>query len=134
MISVLVADDDRDLRELMCALLKGMPDISPINQAADGHEAVRLSRELVPDVVLLDLRMPGIDGLEAANQIVALGLKTRVIITSQYISPIDLAQVQAKGVAGYLSKRYIIQGLETAIRTVYRGNTYFPTSDSGLGT
>jgi DNA-binding NarL/FixJ family response regulator len=133
MISVLVADDDRDLRELMCMLLKAMTDISSISQAADGYEAVKLSKELIPDVVLLDLRMPGIDGLETANQIVALGLKTQVIITSQYISPAILAQLQVQGVAGYLPKRSIFQGLETAIRTVYSGNIYFPTSDNELG-
>jgi DNA-binding NarL/FixJ family response regulator len=128
MIKVLVADDDRDLRELICMLLKGMADISPINQAADGYEAVKLSQELTPDVVLLDLRMPGLDGLEAATRIVALGLKTRVIITSQYISPMMLNQLQEHGVVGYLSKRAILQKLETAVHTVYSGNTYFPTS------
>jgi DNA-binding NarL/FixJ family response regulator len=133
MISVLVADDDRDLRELMCILLKGIADISPINQAADGYQAVKLSQELIPDVVLLDLRMPGIDGLEAASQIVALGLKTQVILTSQFISPTVLDQLQVEGVAGYLSKRAIFRELETAIRTVYSGNTYFPTSGNELG-
>lgn len=130
---MLVADDDRDLRELMCVLLRGMEDIAPINQAADGYEAVRLSKELIPDVVLLDLRMPGIDGAEAAGQIVALGLKTKVIITSQYISPTMLAQLQEQGIAGYLAKRSITQQLETAIHTVYSGDTYFPISGTNLG-
>jgi DNA-binding NarL/FixJ family response regulator len=101
MISVLIADDQALLRAALRALLEGEPDIEVVDEAADGSEAIALARRLQPDVVLMDISMPGIGGIAATKQIVAdkLSANARVLILTTFeterISSKPCAPVQA---------------------------------------
>jgi DNA-binding NarL/FixJ family response regulator len=126
MIRVIVADDYPAIRHLIYKLCERIPDIEPVGEASDGFQAVKLAQALHPDVALMDISMPGLDGLEAANQIIAAGLKTKVIVVSTNESPEILQEAIENGVAGYLPKGELYTRLETAVRTVYDGHVYFP--------
>jgi DNA-binding NarL/FixJ family response regulator len=126
MIRVIVADDYPAIRHLIYKLFERMPDIEPVGEASDGFQVVKLAKELRPDVALVDISMPGLSGLEAAGQIVALGLETKVIVVSTNESPEVLREAMENGVAGYLPKGELYTRLETAVRAVYGGQVYFP--------
>jgi two-component system response regulator DesR len=126
MIRVIVADDYPAIRHLIYKLFERIPDMEPVGEASDGFQIVKLARELHPDVALVDISMPGLDGLEAANQIVSSGLRTKVIVFSTNESPEILKEAMANGVAGYLPKGELYTRLETAVRTVHGGHVYFP--------
>ena len=101
--SVLVADDEASLRASLCDLLGDM-GFRIIGQAADGKEAVSMSAELAPDVALLDLRMPVMDGITAAREIKERSPRTRVVILSAYEEDSLQAEAQEAGVYCYLVK------------------------------
>lgn len=126
MIRVIVADDYPAIRHLIYKLFERIPDIEPVGEASDGFQAVKLAQELQPDVALVDISMPGLSGIEASGQIAALGLRTRVILVSTNESPEILQEAIESGVVGYLPKGELYTRLETAVRTVYGGEAYFP--------
>jgi DNA-binding NarL/FixJ family response regulator len=120
-IRVLIADDHAILREGIRALLKTTEDVEVVGEAADGRQAVELTLRLQPDVVLMDVAMPGLGGLEAALQLRRERPETSILVLTQYEDKEYLRRFLAAGVSGYLLKRTEGTELVAAIRAVARG-------------
>ena len=122
-IAVLIADDQRLMREGLATLLSLAPDIRIVGQAADGAEAIDLARQLKPDVILMDIQMPGTDGV-AATQTIHLELPdTRVIILTTFDDDEYLLTGLRAGACGYLLKDMPSEQLAQAIRAAARGES-----------
>ncbi len=123
-IRALLADDHTLVRAGIRGLLQGLPGVEVVGEAEDGHEALRLAEALRPDVVLLDIGMPGLNGLEVAGRLAALDPSIRVLILSMHTSEEYVLRALRAGCAGYLLKRSAVSELEVAVRAVARGETY----------
>jgi len=121
-IRVLLVDDQPLLRMGFRMVLESQPDITVVDEAGDGAAAARLAAQLVPDVVLMDVRMPGIDGIEATRRIVGMGSPSRVLILTTFdLDQYVLAGLRA-GASGFLLKDVPPADLLAAIRTVAAGD------------
>jgi DNA-binding NarL/FixJ family response regulator len=120
-IRVLVADDHAILREGIRALLKLSDDIEVVGEAADGREAVEQCRRLDPDVVLMDIAMPGLGGLEATLEIRKENRRTKILVLTQYEDREYTRRFLNAGVAGYVLKKAAASDLTSAIRAVHQG-------------
>ena len=125
-IRILVADDHPYVRDGIVSLVATEKDMKVVAQAGDGIEAVALAKKHKPDIVLLDLRMPGLDGLDVITQIQSLGLPCRVIVLTTYESEQDIHLALKGGARGYLLKDTPRPTLLDAIRRVHRGETSIP--------
>ena len=123
-IRVVLADDHSVVRAGLKAVLGATPDITVIGEASDGREAVELVERLKPDVVVMDLSMPGVDGVAATKEIVASGVGTRVIILSMHAEEDYLVPAMEAGASGYLVKTNADRELVNAIRGVAHGDVY----------
>ncbi|HEX2325993.1 MAG TPA: response regulator transcription factor [Chloroflexota bacterium] len=123
-IRVLIADDHTLLRSGLRALLERAPDISVVGEAPDGREALRLIEELRPDVVLMDVTMAGLNGLEATMRAARDHRGVRVVILSMHKHEEYVVHAVQAGASGYLLKDVATTELETAIRTVMKGHRY----------
>lgn len=134
MIRVVIADDHHLVRQGIRALLDNADDITVIGEAATGQEAVELAEKLQPDVVVMDISMPRLDGTQATERILSLNTSTQVIILSMHSDTTLVQQLLRRGVKGYLLKRSITEELLLAIRSASKGEIYLsPTiSDSVL--
>ncbi len=131
MIRVLVADDHPAVREGLRLVLEAS-DLAVVGEAADGGQAVQSARELRPDVVLMDLRMPGLDGISATAQIVADDLTRVLVLTSFDIDDLVIRAVRA-GAAGYLLKTADAATLRRAVEEVAAGgNALAPTATAAV--
>jgi DNA-binding NarL/FixJ family response regulator len=128
MIRVLIADDHLVVREGLRAILEVAGDIELVGEAVDGAEAVRLAGELAPDVVLMDLRMPNVDGIEAIRQIKARYPNLEVVILTTYDDDQDIVQGLRAGARGYLLKDSGREALFDAIRAAARGESLLPSA------
>ena len=130
-IKILVADDHSIFREGLCQLLEGEEDLEVVAKAADGEEAVRLAKELVPDMAIIDVIMPKINDIEAVRQIKEACPTTAILVLSAYnYESYLLASVQA-GAAGYLLKDTPLHELLCAIRAVHAGKVVFDLKAAG---
>ncbi len=121
-ISILIADDDALLRHGVRVVLDSAPDFRVIGEASDGFEAVELCGELRPDVVLMDVRMPGVDGIEATRRITAAHDDVRVLVLTTFRHDNYVWGALRAGASGFLLKRTQPEHLIDAVRTVYRGD------------
>ena len=129
-ITVLLAEDHHIVREGFRSLLEHERDIEVIGEAETGRQAVQLTRKLRPAVVVIDIAMPRLNGLEATRQIRKLFPDTRVLILSAHSDDAYVEQVTELGAAGFLLKQTSSHVLATAIREVQKGNTFFSPSIS----
>jgi DNA-binding NarL/FixJ family response regulator len=129
-ITVLLAEDHQIVREGFRSLLKHEPDIEVVGEAETGRQAVQLSRKLRPAVVVMDIAMPLLNGLEATRQIRKEFPDIKVLILSAHSDDAYVEQFQALGAAGFLLKQTSSDVLAKAIREVQKGNTFFSPSIS----
>lgn len=123
-ISVLLADDHAGVRDGLRGLLEAEADLSVVGQAANGDEAVRLARELRPDIVILDITMPGMNGIEAARHIRKSSPTTWLLILSAHAAPEYVRQAFDAGADGYVVKQAAGAELVAALRQVLQGRRY----------
>jgi DNA-binding NarL/FixJ family response regulator len=129
-ITVLLAEDHQIVREGFRALLKQERDIEVVGEAETGRQAVQLTSKLRPAVVVMDIAMPVLNGLEATRQIRKGFPDTRVLILSAHSEDAYVEEVAALGAAGFLLKQTSSHDLATAIREVQKGNTFFSSAVS----
>ncbi len=126
-IRVLVADDHTVVRQGIRSLLQAEPDLRVVGEAGDGRDAVRLARELQPDVVVMDLAMPGMDGMEATRAIKQSLPQTHILALTVHESDEYFFRVLQAGASGYVLKRAAASELLSAVRAVARGEVFlFP--------
>ncbi|HEX4986475.1 MAG TPA: response regulator transcription factor [Burkholderiales bacterium] len=123
-ISVMLVDDHAVVRMGFRLLLEGSPDIRVIAEAESGEEACRKYPEIRPDVVVMDISMRGIGGLEAVDRILARDSSARILVLSAHEDAIHARRVLKAGAAGYLTKRSAAEALMQAIRQVHQGKTF----------
>jgi len=121
---VLLADDHALVRAGIRALLVGLPDVESVVEAGDGQEALTMLRETKPDLALIDIAMPGLNGLELAARVAREAPGTRLVILSMHGTPAHVAQALRAGVSGYLLKDAAADELPVLLRAVMRGETY----------
>jgi len=129
-IALLLAEDHSVVREGIRALLELEDDIEVVGEARTGREAVQLARKLHPEVVVMDIAMPLLNGVEATRQILKALPATKVLILSAHSEDEYVEQVMSIGAMGYLLKQSSSQTLAQAIRTVQKGKTFFCPSIS----
>lgn len=123
-IRVLLADDHKLVRAGIRSLLENLPEVEVVAEASDGREAIRLVEQNEPAIVLMDLAMPVLNGLEATRYLTRTFPEVRVLILSIYADEEHVYQALRAGAAGYLLKGAATEELELAIRSVARGETY----------
>tara|TARA_R110000822_G_scaffold60287_4_gene150166 strand:- start:135 stop:800 length:666 start_codon:yes stop_codon:yes gene_type:complete len=122
--TVLVVDDHDLIRLGICRLLSDVPGINVIDQAASGEEAIVLVRKHRPDIVFMDIRMPGIGGLEATQRILSQQPNTKVIVISAFNDDVYPMTLLKAGASGYITKNADTDEIKTAIETVLLGKVY----------
>lgn len=128
-IKVILVDDHQIFRDGVLSMFEGNLDISVIGLASDGEEAIKLSKELDPDVVMIDISMPGISGLEAIKEILKHNPDIGVLVLSMHTEEVYIAEALGSGARGYLPKQDTTKSeLETAIKKIYSNEEYFGKS------
>lgn len=122
---ILLADDHRIIREGLRTMLGSQPDMVVVGEADNGNQAVQLAAKLMPDVVVMDVAMPVLNGLEATRQIVGRDPATKVVILSSYNNEEYLRGSISAGALGYILKQGDILELVTAIREIVKGNAFY---------
>jgi DNA-binding NarL/FixJ family response regulator len=129
-IRVLVVDDHGLVRAGLRALVERIAGVEVVGEARDGREALKLVEASHPEVVLMDLAMPGLNGVETTARITRSSPSTRVIVVSVHADPASVLGAIEAGAAGYMSKDAGVSELELALRSVLRGDTYLSPSIS----
>ncbi len=123
-IRVLIADDHALVRAGIVSLMRGLAGVEVVGEAGSGAEAVAMAARLVPDIVVLDVSMKGLNGLEAAAQIARNGAGTKIVMLSMHTDAAFVQQALAAGASAYLVKDSATDELERALRQVAAGGTY----------
>ena len=135
LIRILVADDHQVVREGIRVVLSNAPDLTIVGEAATGREAIAMASALRPDVVVMDITMPEMDGVAATKEIVAADKSIRVLVLTMHEDDGHVARALAAGAAGYLVKSDADRDLGRAIRAVAHGGTFVrPASVRSAGT
>ncbi len=131
MITVLLADDHGVIRDALRYLLEAQGDIQIVAMAADGQEAVEQATIYCPDVAVMDISMPRMDGIEATKRICGLCPHTQVVMLTIYNSGEHIQRALKAGAAGYVLKDAAGQELVAAIRALHKGGNYYSSSIDG---
>ncbi len=131
MIRVMLVDDHRLVRAGLKRVLSEMPDIRVVAEAGTGEEALELARKDAPDVVLMDVNMPGMGGLEATRRLVARNPQIKIIAVSMHMDEPYPSRMLEAGAAGYISKDSAADEVATAIRRVQSGGHYVAADVAG---
>jgi two-component system invasion response regulator UvrY len=123
-IRILLVDHHELVRAGLRRLLEDIPELSVVGEAASGEQAVQLSRELEPDVVVIDVHIPGIGGLEATRRISKSNSHTKIMVVTLHVDDPFPTQLLDAGVSGYLTKYCSIDEIAEAVRAVCRGERY----------
>jgi DNA-binding NarL/FixJ family response regulator len=129
---ILVADDHEVVRRGLCALLQGQPDWEVCGEAGDGREALEKTQKLKPDVVILDIGMPSLNGLEATRQILKTMPHTKVLILTLHDSDQVVREVLNAGARGFLLKSDAARDLVAAVEALRRDKTYFTSKVAAM--
>ncbi len=129
--TIVLADDHTLVRAGLRSLLESLGSFQVVGEAADGREAVRLARQLSPDIVLMDIAMPGLNGLDATARIAREAPASRVIILSMHTAENYVLEALRAGAVGYVVKDAAVTELDLALRAVRRGERWL-TPGSGL--
>lgn len=132
MTTILIADDHRVVREGLRNLLAQESDLEVVGEASDGLEVVEAARSLNPDVIIMDIAMPGLNGIEATRQIVARDPAVRVVALSMYADRRFVSQILRAGAMGYVLKEAAFEELARAIRTVVGGKPFLSPTVAGF--
>ena len=134
-ITVAIADDHAIVRDGLRAVLKAVPDLRFVGEAADGQDALRLAERVGPDVLVLDLMLPGLNGFEVARQVRRRAPRTRVVVLSMHADPAYVAEALRAGATGYVVKDAPIEQLLAAVRAAAAGRRYLgpPLSEAAVG-
>jgi DNA-binding NarL/FixJ family response regulator len=124
MIKAIVVDDHHIVRQGIRALLEKTDEITVIGEAQDGQEALALVKRTPPDVVVCDIAMPRLNGIQLIRQIKTLGVDTKVVILSMYSDNTLVQQALKSGASGYLLKRSVVEELLLAVRSAIKGDFY----------
>lgn len=125
-IKILVADDHTIMREGIRALLSNYDDIELVGETSDGKESIEKAQILAPDVIVMDIAMPGMDGLEATRRITKKNPGIKVLVLTQYDNREYVLSSIKAGAAGYLPKKAVGSELVSAIRALHRGDSFLP--------
>jgi len=129
---ILLADDHKITREGLRSLIEKQSDMEVVAEAEDGHTAVRLVRKVSPDVAIMDVSMPDLNGIEATQKIVAECPNVKVIALSMHSDTLFVTEMLKSGASGYLLKDCAFEELTRAIRTVVAGKTYLSPAISDV--
>lgn len=131
-IKILVVDDHGIMREGLCLLIGQQEDMETVGEGADGREAIELARKFRPDVVLMDISMPRLNGIEAARQIIKENHGTKVLALSAYSNKSFVTDMLRAGASGYILKDGVTNELVRAIRAVTANERYLSTKIAGI--
>jgi DNA-binding NarL/FixJ family response regulator len=131
-IKIILADDHTILRECLASLIEKQPDMEVIAEAGDGRTVVRLVREMCPDVVIMDIKMPCLNGIEATHQIIAAFPDVKVIVLSMHSDKRFVSEIFKAGATGYLLKDSAFDELCRAIRLVTSNKIYLGPDIAGI--
>ncbi len=132
MVRVLLVDDHNVVRAGLKALLESTGRVDVVGEASTGEEAIDRARTLEPDIVIMDLAMPGMDGVQATRHITGLGLEARILVLTIHDEDEFLVPALNAGAAGFLNKSVADTDLMGAIEAVVRGHSYLPRSAAAL--
>jgi two-component system, NarL family, nitrate/nitrite response regulator NarL len=132
-IRIVIADDYPPFRDALQRVIDAEPDMAVVAALGDGAAALDEIRRLAPDVAVLDVRMPGLDGIEIALRLVEEQLRARAVVVTLHWNHLLFERAIAAGVSGYLAKETALSDVVDAVRTVARGQTYVaPSLSAGL--
>ncbi len=131
-IRILLADDHKITREGLRSLISKQSDMEVVAEAENGRDAVGLAKELRPDVIIMDVSMPDLNGIEATKQILSESENVKVVALSMHSDNLFVSEMLKSGASGYMLKDCAFEELDRAIREVVRGNTYLSPMISGV--